>query len=146
MNLLQIQPLELINNMGTSEILAQEERNREINKEIKEIVNLKPPTRSEFYNPEDKIEIPVEQDEDAGIKIIKYESLTDWKKLQEKNADCVGWISIPDEDPTKNIEYPLMQGANNDTYLYANPYKEYNSAGSIFVEQYNQPQHDNIRA
>ena len=119
---------------------AQESRNTAFYKEIKEIVNIKPPDRGSMVNPGGDIEIPVEPDPDSGVKIIKYDTLTDWKKLQDINPDCVGWISIlAYDDSENNIEYPLLQGVTNDTYLYANLRKEYNSAGSIFVEQYNQP-------
>lgn len=50
--------------------------------------------------------------------------------LREENPDVVGWIRIPD---TK-IDYPLMQGEDNDFYLNHTWKKEPSSVGSIFLE------------
>lgn len=50
--------------------------------------------------------------------------------LREENPDVVGWIRIPD---TK-IDYPLMQGEDNDFYLNHTWKKEPNSVGSVFLE------------
>ena len=53
--------------------------------------------------------------------------------LREANPDVVGWIRIPD---TK-IDYPLMQGEDNDFYLKHTWDKQPNSVGSIFLEHLN---------
>lgn len=53
--------------------------------------------------------------------------------LQEVNPDVMGWIRIPD---TK-IDYPLMQGEDNDFYLNHTWEKVSNSVGSIFMEHLN---------
>ncbi|MBR4290197.1 MAG: class B sortase [Oscillospiraceae bacterium] len=55
--------------------------------------------------------------------------------LREKNPDVVGWIRIPDT----NVDYPLMQGEDNDFYLNHTWEKEPNSVGSIFLEYLNSP-------
>ena len=55
--------------------------------------------------------------------------------LQEVNPDVLGWIRIPD---TK-IDYPLMQGEDNDFYLKHTWEKAPNSVGSIFMEHLNSP-------
>lgn len=55
--------------------------------------------------------------------------------LREVNPDVVGWIRIPD---TK-IDYPLMQGEDNDFYLNHTWEKEHNSVGSVFLEYLNSP-------
>lgn len=54
----------------------------------------------------------------------------DLAELQGVNSDVLGWISIPDTP----IFYPLLQGEDNSYYLNHTWQKEYNSAGSIFVE------------
>lgn len=54
----------------------------------------------------------------------------DFAALQQKNPDVVGWIYIPG---TK-VNYPIVQGADNDQYLYRLLTGEYNSAGSIFMD------------
>jgi len=55
--------------------------------------------------------------------------------LREENPDVVGWIRIPD---TK-IDYPLMQGEDNEFYLNHTWKKEPNSVGSVFLEYLNSP-------
>lgn len=55
--------------------------------------------------------------------------------LRAANEDVLGWIRIPD---TK-IDYPLMQGEDNDFYLNHTWDKQPNSVGSIFLEYLNSP-------
>lgn len=50
--------------------------------------------------------------------------------LKSKNADLYGWITIPDT----NIDYPMVQGKDNDYYLNNAFTGEYLPAGSIFVD------------
>ena len=47
--------------------------------------------------------------------------------------DMVAWITI---DGT-NIDYPVMQAADNMKYLNLNPYGEYSLSGSIFLDSRN---------
>ena len=56
--------------------------------------------------------------------------IVDIDSLREINEDCVGWIYIPD---TK-INYPLMLGNSNDSYLYTTIDKKYNFAGTPFLD------------
>ena len=53
--------------------------------------------------------------------------------LRKTNPDVVGWICIPDTA----INYPVMQGTDNDFYLNHTWQKEPNSVGSIFLEYQN---------
>ncbi|MBC8544307.1 MAG: class B sortase [Clostridia bacterium] len=55
------------------------------------------------------------------------------EKLRETNPDVVGWIQVPDT----LIDYPVLQTTDNDYYLTKNFYREYNSAGSIFMDYRN---------
>ena len=57
-----------------------------------------------------------------------------FKALKEINPDVVGWIYCPDTI----INYPVMQGETNDTYLHTSYDGTYNVAGSIFVEACNE--------
>lgn len=52
---------------------------------------------------------------------------------RELSEDAVGWITM---DVT-NIDYPVMQGADNYEYLNRDPYGEYSLAGSIFLDARN---------
>ena len=47
--------------------------------------------------------------------------------------DMVAWITV---DNT-NVDYPVMQGPSNLTYLNLNPYGEYSLSGSIFLDSRN---------
>ena len=50
------------------------------------------------------------------------------KKLQKENDDIVGWLEIEDT----NINYPVLQGDDNEFYLNRNYKKEKSEKGSIF--------------
>ncbi len=47
--------------------------------------------------------------------------------------DMVAWITVDDT----NIDYPVMQGEDNNKYLNLNPYGEYSLSGSIFLDSRN---------
>ena len=54
----------------------------------------------------------------------------DFEALQEVNPDVVAWLYIEGTE----INYPVMQGRDNDQYLYRLITGEHNSAGSLFLE------------
>ena len=74
------------------------------------------------------VPVPVEDD-----PVMEEMALINLAALQEVNPDVLGWIRIPD---TK-IDYPLLQGEDNDFYLQHTWEKEPNSVGSIFLEYLN---------
>lgn len=51
------------------------------------------------------------------------------------NDDIIGFIDIPDV----GISYPIVQGPDNDFYLRKGLNKEYDIAGSIFIDMNNKP-------
>ena len=55
--------------------------------------------------------------------------------LREVNPEVVGWIRIPGTQ----IDYPMMQGEDNEFYLKNTWQKEPNSVGSIFLEHLSNP-------
>ena len=71
---------------------------------------------------------PVEDD-----PVMDEMAKIDLAALRAVNPDVLGWIRIPD---TK-IDYPLMQGEDNDFYLNHTWEKTPNSVGSIFLEHLN---------
>ena len=54
----------------------------------------------------------------------------DFTNLIEKNPDTVGWIYVKGT----NIDYPVVQAANNDYYLTHSFDKSNNSAGWVFAD------------
>ena len=57
----------------------------------------------------------------------------DFKALQKKNPDVIGWIYCPDTV----IDYPVLHGETNDTYLHHSYDGTYNASGSIFEDARN---------
>ena len=81
---------------------------------------------------ETSVWVPVPVENDPQMAEMEKINLA---ALRQVNSDVVGWIRIPD---TK-INYPLMQGEDNDFYLNHTWEKEPNSVGSIFLEYQNSP-------
>lgn len=69
----------------------------------------------------------VEANNDKSYMIIA------WDELKKRNEDVVAWVHIPDT----NINYPVLKGATNDTYLRHTIDKKYSIAGCIFVDSNN---------
>ena len=78
----------------------------------------------DFYD--DTIKEYVEVDDEGVITHV------DLPKLIAKNSDVKGWMYIEGTA----INYPVLQGPDNDYYLYVNYDDKYSEAGSIFVDSY----------
>ena len=59
----------------------------------------------------------------------------DFDALLKVNPDVIGWIYCPDTV----INYPVLHGETNDTYLHHSYDGTYNSSGSIFTDARNSP-------
>ncbi|MDR3288568.1 MAG: class B sortase [Peptococcaceae bacterium] len=59
-----------------------------------------------------------------------YRSPVDFTALREINPDIVGWIQIEGT----YIDYPILQCADNETYLHITFSGEPNPAGAIFLD------------
>lgn len=71
--------------------------------------------------PEETIDKPKEE------KVEDYK--TTFKSMKERNSDYVGWINIPGT----NVNYPVVQGKDNDFYLTHNFDKQEDIGGGVFV-------------
>ncbi len=61
-----------------------------------------------------------------------------FKKLYYQNPDVRGWISYHSSDGQMlDVEYPIMQAADNDYYLFHDFYKAYNKNGTLFYDYRN---------
>lgn len=71
--------------------------------------------------------------EAAQAEQAKYISPIDFDALRKINPDIVGWIVV---DGT-TIDYPIVQGQNNSTYLNTLFTGGYNPSGAIFMDYRN---------
>jgi len=53
------------------------------------------------------------------------------KELQKENSDIVAWIEIEDS----KINYPVLQGEDNEYYMTHTYKKEYSKDGSLFLDK-----------
>lgn len=54
----------------------------------------------------------------------------DWTSLQEKNSDIIAWLYIPG----CGINFPIVQGTDNEYYLQHTVEGNYNTMGSVFMD------------
>lgn len=92
-------------------------------------------TEAETQPPEEPepvwMPVPIEGD-DPNLESLKE---LDLKALRQVNEDVLGWIRIPG---TK-VDYPMVQGEDNDFYLEHDWEKKEQYVGSIFLECRNSP-------
>ena len=79
-----------------------------------------------------------EPDKD-GVDMVEGESLKapmdiDFASLKSVNEDVIGWIYV---EALPDINYPIVQGEDNDTYLHMTYEGNYNFAGTIFMDYEN---------
>lgn len=69
---------------------------------------------------------------------VNNENEDNYKKLKSENADYKLWISIPEF----KIDYPVVQGEDNEFYLNHDFYKNKSLSGSIFIDYRNDVEND----
>lgn len=75
----------------------------------------------------ERMQIP----ENSKEKVIITERMLQVKELQKQNSDIVGWIEIEGT----NINYPVLQGTDNEYYLDHDYKREKTAKGSIFLNK-----------
>ena len=65
-----------------------------------------------------------------NVKISKNERKIDFKKLKSQNLEIAGWIYIRGT----TIDYPIVQGKDNEEYLHQDFNKKKSSSGTIFLD------------
>lgn len=74
----------------------------------------------------------------AAARVTHYRPGSGETAAAESKAlaeDYVAWLHIDES----RIDYPVMQGENNNQYLNTDPYGDYSLAGSIFLDSRNTP-------
>ncbi len=61
----------------------------------------------------------------------KTERILKLEELQKENSDIIGWIEIENT----NINYPVLQGNDNNFYLKRDYKKSFSKNGSIFLDK-----------
>jgi sortase B len=69
-----------------------------------------------------------------------FSSPVNFKELISINADCIGWIVVPNT----NINYPIVKGEDNNFYLNHNFEKSSNGGGAIFMDYRLEPGFSNF--
>ena len=87
--------------------------------------------KNESTNSDNTESNEVKSQKNIGIKMGKAykEKMLKVKKLQQENSDIVGWIEISGTD----INYPVLQGEDNEYYMTHNYKKQKSRNGSIFL-------------
>ena len=86
------------------------------------------------------VEEPKENADSEDTEENQEETVTvDFEALKKINREIIAWIRIPDT----GIDYPVVQGADNEYYLKHTFKKTEHVAGSIFLDKDNSPDFSN---
>ena len=105
----------LLNEINLEEIntdLTNNQQNVDTNESSQESISSQTSTQSTDDTPSQKTD-----------RMLKVE------ELKKQNSDIVGWLEIPNT----NINYPVLQGTDNEYYMKHNYKKQKSKNGSIFL-------------
>lgn len=115
------------------QIYLWDKANKEIQLQVEEIESI---TEVKEVEDNEKTEIinPVEDKENPYWDFIKLKLIdVDISELKKKNSDIVGWIQVAGT----NVNYPFVQGSDNEYYLTHRFDKKNNQAGWVFMDYRN---------
>lgn len=90
-------------------------------------------TLQEFVKTPEREPDGMEPEKIEPVDLEEQESTIDFEGLKKVNPDIVAWIRIE----AAGIDYPVVQGEDNDYYLHHTFRGESNIAGSIFMDYRN---------
>lgn len=111
-------------------------KNSQLHEDIKQIVYNENTDEKDIYK-DDAIMDNSSNDTEA-IEYTQHKKI--FNNLASINKDAVGWVSILNTD----IDYPVLQGEDNDYYLSHNIKKEQSVRGSIFMDWQNRENDSHI--
>lgn len=100
--------------------LEEENANKELNNELMEKAIIDVTTDNNDEQEKNEYDMPIS---------------VDFSVLKQENEDIIGWIY----SENTSINYPVLQGEDNNYYLRRLANGEYNIAGSIFMDFRNNP-------
>jgi len=81
-------------------------------------------------------EVKEEESERIQKSHLEYpKKYIDFDSLSAMNPECVAWLYVE----ALGINYPVVQGENDQKYLHLSFMKKENLAGAIFLDAYNEP-------
>lgn len=99
----------------------------------KEYAHLEEYIHIDNYDDQRQQDIPLTQGDDVSL-LDKYLAqgppYVDFDHLKRINSDIVGWIYIPGTE----INYPIVQGRDNDYYLHYTFERKKNHTGALFLD------------
>jgi len=108
------------------DILSEYHKGTQTYESLEHYVSI-PETAPKKEQPKKEAEAP---EEETVPEEVSPFPVVDFEALKLINEDVVGWIYIPDTE----VNYPILQGDDNDEYLRHLLTGEYNSSGSIFLD------------
>lgn len=94
---------------------------------------------NDFHNQSIIVSTPVEStpeptESNVEKPIVERPVQEQFNSLLEQNPDTIGWISIPNGDGTRLLDYVVVQGEDNDKYLTTTFNGGYAKSGTLFVD------------
>ncbi len=89
--------------------------------------------QSEFVETKSEENTDSDNTEDSGEPTEAVPISVDFTSLLEQNSDIVGWLYCPDT----SVNYPVVQGKDNNQYLRADLNGKYLVSGTVFVDYRN---------